>query len=129
MGEQQTDRVAMLHTLATLPEHPGSVPVNELVKVPGTPLDDAAPIDPLDFVRVIAVARILMPAAHVRLSAGRTEMSDEMQALCFFAGANSIFYGEKLLTTKNPATNEDMALLERLGIRPEPASTTSTAHE
>ncbi|MGI9329409.1 MAG: biotin synthase BioB [Gammaproteobacteria bacterium] len=121
MGEARADWAAMLHTLATLPAHPGSVPINQLVKVPGTPLADAADVDPLDFVRVIAVARILMPAAHVRLSAGRTEMSDELQALCFLAGANSIFYGEQLLTTPNPDTNDDMALLNRLGMRPEPA--------
>ena len=105
MGETQGDWIDMLHTLATLPEHPGSVPINQLVQVAGTPLDDEPlDIDPLDFVRIIAVARILMPASHVRLSAGRSEMSDEMQALCYFAGANSIFYGEKLLTTGNPDT-------------------------
>jgi len=121
MGEARADWAAMLHTLATLPAHPGSVPINQLVKVPGTPLADAADVDPLDFVRVIAVARVLMPAAHVRLSAGRTEMSDELQALCFLAGANSIFYGEQLLTTPNPDTNDDMALLNRLGMRPEAA--------
>lgn len=121
MGESRTDWAAMLHTLATLPAHPGSVPINQLVKVPGTPLADAADVDPLDFVRVIAVARLLMPAAHVRLSAGRTEMSDELQALCFMAGANSIFYGEQLLTTPNPDTNDDMNLLNRLGMRPEAA--------
>jgi len=119
MGETRDDWAAMLHTLATLPAHPGSVPINQLVKVPGTPLADAADVDPLDFVRVIAVARILMPAAHVRLSAGRTEMSDELQALCFQAGANSIFYGEQLLTTPNPDTNDDKDLLDRLGMRPE----------
>jgi len=122
MGESRRDRVEMLHTLATLPEHPGSVPINQLVRVEGTPLQDAASVDTLDFVRVIAVARLLMPATHVRLSAGRTEMTDEMQALCFFAGANSIFYGEKLLTTDNPAANEDMQLLKRLGMKPESAS-------
>ena len=108
MGESEDDWVDMLHTLATLPEHPGSVPINQLVQVAGTPLaeerPDGGPLDAnaLDFVRVIAVARILMPASHVRLSAGRTDMSDEMQALCFHAGANSIFYGDKLLTTPNP---------------------------
>ena len=121
MGEARADWAAMLHTLATLPAHPGSVPINQLVKVPGTPLADAADVDPLDFVRVIAVARMLMPAAHVRLSAGRTQMSDELQALCFLAGANSIFYGEQLLTTPNPDSNDDMALLNRLGMRPEAA--------
>ena len=121
MGETRDDWAEMLHTLATLPEHPGSVPINQLVKVPGTPLENVADVDPLDFVRVIAVARILMPAAHVRLSAGRTGMSDELQALCFFAGANSIFYGDKLLTTPNPGKNEDLELLQRLGMRPEAA--------
>jgi biotin synthase len=110
----------MLHTLATLPEHPESVPINQLVQVEGTPLFGSAGLDPFDFIRVIAVARILMPKAHVRLSAGRSEMSDEMQALTFFAGANSIFYGEKLLTTGNPDTEADQALFARLGIRPEP---------
>ncbi|MFW2403322.1 MAG: biotin synthase BioB, partial [Gammaproteobacteria bacterium] len=126
MGEAESDWVDMLHTLATLPEHPGSVPINQLVQVAGTPLDDAPlDIDPLDFVRVIAVARILMPESHVRLSAGRTDMSDEMQALCFMAGANSIFYGEKLLTTPNPKANQDLELLGRLGMRPEECSTSN----
>ena len=129
MGESEADWIDMLHTLATLPEHPGSVPINQLVQVAGTPLDGKRPdgepleVDSLDFVRVIAAARILMPASHVRLSAGRTDMSDEMQALCFFAGANSIFYGDKLLTTPNPGANEDLALLGRLGMRPEACST------
>ena len=122
MGESRDDWAEMLQTLATLPEHPGSVPVNQLVPVPGTPLADSEPVDPLDFVRVIAVARILMPTAHVRLSAGRTDMSDELQALCFMAGANSIFYGDKLLTTDNPGPNADLALLERLGMHPEDPS-------
>jgi len=125
MGESREDWVEMLHTLATLPEHPGSVPINQLVRVPGTPLEDADPVDPLDFVRVIAVARILMPASHVRLSAGRTEMDEGLQALCFVAGANSIFYGEKLLTTPNPDANEDLELLRRLGMRPEAAAAES----
>ncbi|HKT32914.1 MAG TPA: biotin synthase BioB [Gammaproteobacteria bacterium] len=120
MGESVTDRAKMLCTLATLPEHPESVPVNRLVKVPGTPLAHAPPVDPLDFVRVIAVARILMPRAHVRLSAGRAQMSDELQALAFFAGANSIFYGDKLLTTENPEQDHDRRLLARLGIKTEP---------
>jgi len=120
MGETRSDWIDMLQTLATLPEHPGSVPINQLVQVAGTPLDDIPlDIDPLDFIRVIAVARILMPASHVRLSAGRNEMSDEMQALCYFAGANSIFYGEKLLTTGNPDTSQDLKLLGRLGMQPE----------
>jgi biotin synthase len=119
MGEKPDDRVRMLHTLATLPEHPESVPINQLVQVEGTPLFGAEKLDPFDFVRVIAVARILMPAAHVRLSAGRTEMHDEMQALAFFAGANSIFYGEKLLTTGNPDMQRDQELFKRLGIHAE----------
>lgn len=122
MGEDASDRVALLHTLATLSPHPESVPVNQLVQVEGTPLAGTAPLDPIEFVRIIAVARILMPRAHVRLSAGRSSMSDEMQALCFLAGANSIFYGEKLLTTGNPDTASDHALFGRLGIRPEPAA-------
>jgi biotin synthase len=120
MGETREDRVALLHTLATLPAHPESVPINQLVRVPGTPLEGAEPIDPFEFVRTIAVARILMPVSHLRLSAGRTEMSAELQALAFFAGANSIFYGEKLLTTPNPDADGDMALLRRLGLVPEP---------
>jgi biotin synthase len=120
MGEKAEDRVKMLHTLATLPEHPESVPINQLVQVEGTPLFGAEHLDPFDFIRVIAVARILMPKAHVRLSAGRTEMHDEMQALAFFAGANSIFYGEKLLTTGNPDMEKDRALFARLGIHAEP---------
>ncbi|MAF83711.1 MAG: biotin synthase BioB [Gammaproteobacteria bacterium] len=120
MGESQSDWIDMLHTLATLPEHPGSVPINQLVQVAGTPLDDQPiNIDPLDFVRIIAIARILMPASHVRLSAGRSEMSDELQALCYFAGANSIFYGEKLLTTGNPETDKDLQLMDRLGMQAE----------
>jgi len=123
MGEQPQDRAELLHTLATLPAHPESVPINQLVRVPGTPLADVAGIDPFDFVRMIAVARILMPRAHVRLSAGRGEMSDELQALCFLAGANSIFYGEKLLTTGNPDTAHDRALFERLQILAEPLKT------
>jgi biotin synthase len=116
MGEQAQDRVELLHTLATLPEHPQSVPINLLMRVPGTPLADSAPLDPFDFVRMIAVARILMPASHVRLSAGRSQMSDELQALCFMAGANSIFYGDKLLTTGNPDTDQDQRLFQRLKI-------------
>jgi biotin synthase len=118
MGEQETDRAELLHTLATLPEHPGSVPINQLIPVQGTPLEQQAAIEPLEFVRTIAVARILMPRSWVRLSAGRAAMTDEMQALCFFAGANSIFYGEKLLTTGNPDTARDDALFARLGLHP-----------
>ena len=116
MGETIEDRVGMIHTLATLPEHPESVPINALVRVAGTPLEDAEPLSPLDFVRTIAVARITMPKSMVRLSAGREEMSEETQALCFLAGANSIFYGPKLLTTPNPETDRDRALMDRLGM-------------
>jgi biotin synthase len=119
MGETVRDRARMLQTLASLPQHPESVPINQLVRVPGTPLAGRPPIDPLDFVRTIAVARIVMPKSYVRLSAGREQMSDELQALAFLAGANSIFYGEKLLTTGNPDVEHDRLLLERLGIRPE----------
>ena len=120
MGETLEDRAELLVNLANLEEHPGSVPINQLIQVEGTPLFGLDRLDPLDFVRTIAVARIMMPRSHVRLSAGRTEMSDETQALCFFAGANSIFYGDKLLTTDNPDENHDRALLARLGIEPEP---------
>ncbi|MGH8258865.1 MAG: biotin synthase BioB [Steroidobacteraceae bacterium] len=119
LGESERDRAGLLQTLANLPQHPESVPINELVQVPGTPLEGAERVDPFDFVRAIAVARILMPRSHVRLSAGRTQMSDEMQALCFLAGANSIFYGEKLLTTGNPDVDHDRQLLDRLGLKPE----------
>lgn len=118
MGEGVVDRAEMLRTLANLPAHPDSVPINQLVKVRGTPLDGVADVSPLDFVRTIAVARILMPRSMVRLSAGRGEMDDATQALCFFAGANSIFYGEKLLTTENPQNEADMQLFASLGIRP-----------
>jgi biotin synthase len=116
MGESVTDRAQLLLTLANLPEHPESVPINQLVPVAGTPLAGAASVDPFDFVRTIAVARLLMPRAQVRLSAGRSEMSDELQALCFLAGANSIFYGEKLLTTGNPDVQRDQRLFARLGV-------------
>jgi len=116
MGETADDRMSMLHTLATLPQHPGSVPINMLVPVPGTPFGDGAKIDVFDFIRTIAVARILMPASYVRLSAGRTGLSEEAQALAFFAGANSIFYGEELLTTPNPGADGDRALMARLGL-------------
>jgi len=118
MGESLDDRIGMIATLASLPAHPESVPINMLVQVAGTPLATGAPLDPLDFVRTIAVARITMPASMVRLSAGREDMSDETQALCFLAGANSIFYGPKLLTTGNPAADSDRALMHRLGLRP-----------
>ena len=118
MGESFEDRVGMLTTLASLPVHPESVPINMLVQVEGTPLAGTAPLEPLDFVRTIAAARICMPASVVRLSAGREDMSEETQALCFLAGANSIFYGPKLLTTPNPGRDRDMSLLDKLGLRP-----------
>src|SRR5262245_23041445 len=118
MGESVEDRIGMIATLATLPVHPESVPINMLVRVAGTPLAEEAPLDPIDFVRTIAVARITMPKSVVRLSAGREDMSDETQALCFLAGANSIFYGPKLLTTPNPGRDRDMRLLDRLGMQP-----------
>src|SRR5690554_3516846 len=120
MGESRAQRAGLLHALATLPAHPDSVPINRLVQVAGTPLAErntVAELDPFEFVRTIAVARILMPRSMVRLSAGREQMSDELQALCFLAGANSIFYGEKLLTTGNPDTERDLALFQRLGLR------------
>jgi biotin synthase len=119
MGESQRDRAQLLVVLAQLPVHPESVPINQLVRVPGTPLEHAAPVDPFDFIRTIAVARIMLPQAQVRLSAGRESMSDELQALAFLAGANSIFYGEKLLTTGNPDVARDQALLHRLGMQAE----------
>lgn len=119
MGEEQNDRAGLLQELANLPQHPESVPINMLVRVEGTPLENEADLDPFEFIRTIAVARIMMPASHVRLSAGREEMNEQMHALAYFAGANSIFYGEKLLTTPNPRGNRDMALFERLGISPE----------
>ncbi|HSS66807.1 MAG TPA: biotin synthase BioB [Gammaproteobacteria bacterium] len=122
MGERPEDRIGLLLTLANLPQHPESVPINLLVQVKGTPLHGTPRLDPLEFVRVVALARIMMPGSHVRLSAGREAMSAETQALCFFAGANSIFYGEKLLTTPNPVPADDEALFARLGIRPEAAS-------
>ena len=118
MGETSTDRASLLQQLANMPRHPESVPINMLVQVEGTPLYGADKIDSIEFVKSIAAARILMPYSYVRLSAGRHEMTEEMQALCFFAGANSIFYGEKLLTTDNCETNDDMALFKRLGIKP-----------
>ena len=116
MGEKQSDRISLLQQLANLPQHPESVPINKLVQVEGTPLHGVDEIEPLEFIRTIAVARILMPESVVRLSAGRTEMSDETQALCFLAGANSIFYGDKLLTTDNPGENHDQLLFKKLGI-------------
>jgi biotin synthase len=122
MGESRVDRATLIATLANLPEPPQSVPVNMLVPVPGTPLQDAAPVEPFELVRTIAAARITMPASHVRLSAGRSGMPDELQALCFFAGANSIFYGDRLLTTGNASVDHDRELFARLGLRPERAS-------
>ena len=121
LGETHEDRIGILHTLATLPSHPGSVPVNALVRVKGTPLQDNAKVDIWDMIRMIATARIIMPAAMVRLSAGRAEMSIAEQALCFMAGANSIFSGDKLLTTPNPAFDEDNAMFQLLGLKPRAA--------
>jgi len=119
MGEQQKDRAGLLMELANLPVHPESVPINMLVKVAGTPMANEADLDPFEFIRTIAVARLMMPKSYVRLSAGREEMNEQMQAMAFMAGANSIFYCDKLLTTPNPKANTDMQLLERLGIQPE----------
>ena len=127
MGESETDRARLLQRLANLKAHPESVPINDLVQIKGTPLDGIDKLDALDFVRTIAVARILMPASYVRLSAGRTEMSDETQAWCFFAGANSIFYGDRLLTTDNPEEDHDMQLFNRLGIEPERLAATDNS--
>jgi biotin synthase len=118
LGEKHEDRMKMLHTLATLPEHPESVPINALVRIKGTPLENNPKVDIWDMVRMIATARILMPKAMVRLSAGRADMSISEQALCFMAGANSIFAGEKLLTTPNPSFDEDMAMFNLLGLQP-----------
>lgn len=124
MGESEDDRVGLLMQLANMPEHPQSVPINQLVRVEGTPLAGEADFDSFDFIRTIAVARIMMPRSYVRLSAGRESMNEEMHALAYFAGANSIFYGEKLLTTPNPEANEDLQLFSRLGIKPEGAAAT-----
>jgi biotin synthase len=118
MGEARADRAGLLHALATLPEHPQSLPINALVPIKGAPLGDSAPIDPIEFVRTIAVARIVCPKSVVRLSAGREAMSRETQALCFLAGANSIFIGDRLLTAPNAARDADAALLAELGLRP-----------
>lgn len=119
MGETEGDRIDMLLALATLPEHPESVPINMLMPMADTPLAKAEPVDPIDFVRVVALGRILMPASYMRLSAGRTGMSDEMQALCFFAGANSLFMGDTLLTAANPEEDRDRQLFAKLGLSPE----------
>jgi len=119
MGETVSDRAGLVWQLATQNPHPESVPINLLVAVPGTPLADIAHIDPLEMVRAVAVARLTMPSSYVRLSAGREDMDEGIQALCFMAGANSIFYGERLLTTDNPSIARDRALLEKLGLRSE----------
>ena len=129
MGETRAQRAGLLRALANLPAHPDSVPINRLVQVAGTPLHGSAALDPFEFVRMIAVARIAMPRSMVRLSAGRESMSDELQALCFLAGANSIFHGEKLLTTGNPDTGRDLALFERLGLRPMPVGVDRPGHD
>ena len=130
MGESANDRSALLMQLANLPEHPESVPINMLVKVAGTPLENVDDLDAFEFIRTIAVARIMLPKSHVRLSAGRSRMNEQMQALCFFAGANSIFYGDKLLTTDNPEADADMQLFAKLGIKPEQRHDVSDeAHE
>ena len=121
IGEAREDRIGMLHALATMPSHPQSVPINMLVRVEGTPLSESGSIDPFDFIRTIGVARILMPKSVVRLSAGREKMSEEFQALCFLAGANSIFIGDQLLTTPNPELSRDQSLFTRLGIESMPA--------
>jgi biotin synthase len=128
MGEQVADRAELLRQLAIMEPHPESVPINNLVQVEGTPLKGTEELNPIEFVRTIAVARVLMPKSHVRLSAGRTAMSDEMQALCFFAGANSIFYGDRLLTTENPQNLRDRALMARLGIEPEGGEAIDATH-
>ncbi|WCR59897.1 MAG: Biotin synthase [Wolbachia endosymbiont of Ctenocephalides felis wCfeF] len=117
MGETNEDRIKMLVLLANLNDPPESVPINMLIKIPGTPLENVADVDPFDFVRTIAIARIIMPKSYIRLSAGREKMSDELQALCFLAGANSIFYGEKLLTAQNPIPEQDNHLFQRLGLQ------------
>ncbi len=119
MGETRTDRAGLIANLANLPTPPQSVPINNLIQVPGTPMDDVEPIDEFEFIRTIAVARITMPTSYVRLSAGRESMNDQMQALCFMAGANSVFYGEELLTTNNASVEHDRALMNKLGIKPQ----------
>ena len=119
MGETPRDRARLLQQLANMPQHPESVPINELVPIPGTPLADSDGLDSFDIIRAIAVARIIMPKSYVRLSAGRTDMSKETQAMCFFAGANSMFYGDKLLTTDNPEESSDDLLFKTLGLEPE----------
>jgi biotin synthase len=122
MGESRRDRARLLQQLANLPRHPESVPINQLVQVEGTPLHGTAELDPLEFVRTLATARILMPRSYLRLSAGRQQMPDTLQALCFLAGANSVFHGERLLTTPNPEPHRDQTLFDRLGLMPESAA-------
>ena len=129
MGESRRDRAGLLAALATLPTHPESVPINLLVRVDGTPMQDSKALDPLEFVRTVAVTRLVMPKSYVRLSAGREHMSDELQAMCFLAGANSLFYGEKLLTTANPAADHDQQLLTRLGMSTESVDQAMTLSE
>jgi biotin synthase len=119
MGETNQDRINMLVILANLPQPPESVPLNKLIPIPGTPLANIPPVDPLDFIRTIALARMMMPKSYLRFSAGRESMSDEMQALGYFAGINSIFYGDVLLTTENPTPEKDNKLLDKLGLKPE----------
>ena len=128
MGEAPVHRAGLIEQLANLQPYPESVPINSLVRVPGTPLADSEPIDPFDFVRVIAVARITMPKARVRLSAGRQQMGEAVQALCFMAGANSIFYGDKLLVTGNPDVDADVQLLAKLGLNGHRTTTTEGDH-
>jgi biotin synthase len=128
MGESRRDRASMLCQLANLPAHPESVPINLLVQVEGTPLFGTEALDPFELVRTIAVARRMMPASYVRLSAGRAQMSDELQALCFFAGANSVFYGDRLLTTDNAEADRDQQLFARLGLQPEVAELEGRDH-
>lgn len=129
MGESEKDRASLLQQLANLPTQPQSVPINMLVQVEGTPMFNADKLDHLEFIRTIAVARIIMPKSYVRLSAGRSDMSDETQALCFFAGANSIFYGDKLLTTENPDENHDLNLMKKLGIKPSGFQSTESTEQ
>jgi biotin synthase len=129
MGESSDDRAGLLIQLANMAEPPESVPINMLVKVEGTPLENEKDVEPFDFIRMIAVARIMMPKSHVRLSAGREQMNEQMQSLCFLAGANSIFYGEKLLTTSNPEADKDRQLFDKLGIHPEQYQTDKTEEQ
>lgn len=126
MGEETSDRASMITTLANLPKHPESVPINMLIRVKGTPLEEAEPIRPLDFVKTVAVTRITMPASYIRLAAGRTDMSEEMQALCYLAGVNSIFLGERLLTCPNPEKSQDLTLFKQLGLSIAPKETSIT---